>query len=126
MLRSTLQGVLGSILVWSLLAGCSGFEWPSPWTGEVLEVYFETDDVSLVVGESMQLDWTVITTGFPSTAVTWASSDSSVATVSFTGLLTAVAEGECEVEVMSSSDPTKYDRITVTVLAEGTSNVQER
>ena len=125
MLRSTLQGVLGSILVWSLLAGCSGFEWPS-WDGEVLEVAFLTDDVSMVVGESMQLDWMVITTGIRSDAVTWASSDSSVATVSYTGLLTAVAEGECEVEVMSSSDPTKYDRITVTVLAEGTSNVQER
>lgn len=125
MLRSTLQGVLGSILVWSLLAGCSDFD--MSWVdGDVLGVYFETDDVSMVVGESMQLEWTVITTGVRSKAVTWASSDSSVATVSYKGLLTAVAEGECEVEVMSSSDPTKYDRITITVLAEGTSNVLER
>ena len=125
MLRSMLQGVLGSILVWSLLAGCSGYDWPT-WGGRVVEVYFVTEDVSLVVGESMQLDWNVITTGIRFDGVTWASSDSSVATVSSSGFLTAVAEGECEVEVMSSSDPTKYDRITVTVLSEGTSNVQER
>lgn len=121
MLRSTCQGVLGSILVWSLLAGCCNSDWV--WDGEVLDVYIETDDVSMVVGESMQLDWTVITTGIRSQAVTWSSSDSSVATVSPSGLLTAVAEGVCEVEVISSSDATKRDSITVTVLAAGTSNV---
>ena len=117
MFRTKWRALVGCLVLWSLLGmNCNG---------DVLSVGIGTGDVSMAVGESMQLSVTVAVVGKASRAVAWSSSDSGVATVSSSGLLTAVAEGVCAVEAISRADATMRDSITVTVRAAGTSNVLE-
>jgi len=86
-----------SLLVAVLLStGC-------PVVPSVTGVSIDQSDSSLVVGDTLQLSVTVVATGGASQAVTWASSDGSVASVSAGGLVTALAVGS------------KSDSITITV-----------
>jgi uncharacterized protein YjdB len=62
-----------------------------------------------------QLTATVTVTGGASQAVTWTSSNNSVATVSSSGLVTVVGTGTTTITVRSSVDPTKFDQATITV-----------
>lgn len=62
-----------------------------------------------------QLTATVNVSYGASQAVTWSSDDDTVATVSSTGLVTAVGVGQATITVTSDFDNTKYDTCTVNV-----------
>jgi hypothetical protein len=81
----------------------------------VTGVSIDQSDSSLVVGDTLQLSVTVVATGGASQAVTWASSDGSVASVSAGGLVTALAVGSSTITATSDFDGSKSDSITVTV-----------
>lgn len=65
------------------------------------------------VGATAQLTATV--TGNSNTAVSWASSNAGVATVSNAGLVTGVAPGTATITASSQADPTKTGTATITV-----------
>lgn len=68
----------------------------------------------LVVADTLQLDVAVAPAGRP-TGVTWKSSDESIATVSATGLVTALAEGTTVISATSTYNTSAQDSITVIV-----------
>lgn len=68
---------------------------------------------TLSVGSVRQLSATV--TGSSNTAVTWSSSNASVAAVDPNGLVTAVAAGEARVRATSQADPAKSAEAVITV-----------
>lgn len=74
-------------------------------------------DQELEVDETVQLNAVVEPENATNKSVTWSSSDETFATVSETGLVTAVAVGTAEITV-TTEDGNKTDSITVTV-AEG-------
>jgi len=69
--------------------------------------------LSLLQGSTQQLTATV--TGTLNTAVTWGSSSPAVATVSLSGLVTAVGAGTATITATSVADPTKTATLTLTV-----------
>ncbi len=71
---------------------------------------------SVEVGSSEQLTVAVIVVGGASQAVSWTTSDASVATVS-EGLVTGVSVGETKIIATSTVDNSKADTVTVTVTA---------
>lgn len=71
--------------------------------------------VPLSVGQTQQLTATV--TNSANSAVTWQSSAPAVATVSGSGLVTAVGAGSATILVTSVADPTRTAQATVTVTA---------
>jgi uncharacterized protein YjdB len=78
----------------------------------------------LKVGESLQLSATVARTNATNKNVTWSSSDSKVATVSATGLVTAVGEGSVKITA-TTADGNKVATCTISVTSStGISNVQ--
>jgi hypothetical protein len=72
-------------------------------------------DQELEVGQTVQLTAVVEPEDATNKNVTWSSSDEAVATVSETGLVTAVAEGTATITV-TTEDGNKTDSITVTVV----------
>lgn len=74
----------------------------------------------VAVEATLQLNANVTVTGGAATTVTWSSSDDAKATVSGTGLVTGVAEGQVTITATSTVDNTKSNSITLTVVAKGT------
>jgi len=99
--------MLGSIVVWLLLAmSC---------IDEVLSVTIDQADVSLEVGESVQLSATVAVRGYASSAVVWSSDDPTVANVDASGLVLGVSEGSATVNATSVADESKHAHVAVIV-----------
>lgn len=73
------------------------------------------DKVTLALGETLQLDLTIVPSHVTVVDPVWTSSDESVVTVSETGLLTAVKSGEAIIHVYSEYNPEIYDDLTVKV-----------
>jgi len=73
------------------------------------------DKVTLALGETLQLDLTIVPSHVNVVDPVWTSSDESVVTVSETGLLTAVKSGEAIIHVYSEYNPEIYDDLTVKV-----------
>ncbi|MEZ4587304.1 MAG: Ig-like domain-containing protein [Gemmatimonadales bacterium] len=71
--------------------------------------------VTLDPGQTAQATATVTVSGGSSTAVTWTSRATAVATVGASGLITAVASGATWVVATSVADPSKRDSVSVTV-----------
>jgi hypothetical protein len=69
----------------------------------------------LEIGQTLQLTAVVEPEDAPNKNLSWSSSDEAVATVSETGLVTAVAAGTAEITV-TTEDGSKTDSITVTVV----------
>ena len=69
----------------------------------------------LEIGQTIQLTAVVEPEDAPNKNLSWSSSDEAVATVSETGLVTAVAAGTAEITV-TTEDGSKTDSITVTVV----------
>jgi hypothetical protein len=85
----------------------------------ILSVTITGGDRTLAEGTSVTLTADVLTTGRATTTVTWTSSTPSVAAIDATGTLDALAPGTTLVTATSTTDPTKSDRITVTVVPPG-------
>ena len=82
----------------------------TPVTGITLDV----TSLSMVVGETRKLTYTLLPTSATNKEVTWASSDPSVATISATGSVTAVKAGSAIITITTKDG--KYSKsCTVTV-----------
>ena len=62
-------------------------------------ITLNTEDASILIGNTFQLTATVIPENTTDKTVTWASSDENIATVDENGLVTAVGVGECDITV---------------------------
>lgn len=81
----------------------------------VVSVGITNPPAALIAGTTAQLTAAVQVTGGASTAVTWSSSNNGVATVSTTGLVSAVAAGNVTITATSTADPTKQGSATIRV-----------
>lgn len=88
---------------------------PKPVTGITLN----NTVLTLEEGATSQLEAVVAPSNADDPSVTWASSDEAVATVSNTGLVTAVAAGTATITVTSVAVPTKKATCSVTVAEAG-------
>jgi len=70
---------------------------------------------TLFIGNTQQLAATVVAEGSLPSTVTWQSGTPSVATVSASGLVTAVAVGTATITAASTADPSKTASATITV-----------
>lgn len=115
--RRPRSALLGLLLVvgtfW--LAACGG---PTV-TPSVVKVEIEQANPTLEVGGTVTLTTKVTVLGGASKAVTWESSDEAVATVTGSGLVTAVAEGSATVTATSVGSPTRTASVEVTVVPVG-------
>jgi uncharacterized protein YjdB len=89
-------------------------------TLSVSSVTISPKPLTLTVGGTSTLTATVLPSSV-SQGVTWSSSDTSIVTVSSTGVVTAVAAGSATITATSTLDATKKDTCTVTVNAAATS-----
>jgi len=79
-------------------------------------------EMTLVVGESVQLSSIIYPANASNVRVTWKSSDENIVTVSRTGLMTAVNSGTATVTLQSVANPSKKATIEVHVV-DGTVDV---
>ena len=90
----------------------------------VESVLITQNDLTLKESQTSKLTATVYPENANNKKITWSSSDDSVATVSSTGLVTAVAPGTATITVTSEYDNSIKDSITVTVLETPTYTVK--
>ncbi len=81
----------------------------------VISVSIAPGTPTLVLGQSLPLTATVAVVGGASTAVTWATANASIVSVSNSGIVTGVAIGSANVTATSVADPTKAATVTVVV-----------
>ncbi|MCA1789690.1 MAG: Ig-like domain-containing protein, partial [Thioalkalivibrio sp.] len=82
-------------------------------SGGVTSVTIDGGDQSTVVGSALTLSVTVATTGNASDAVSWASSNETVATIDSAGSVTSLEVGTTDITATSTVDPSKTDTITL-------------
>ena len=73
--------------------------------------------LNLAVGGSRTLEYDIEPWYADNRDVTWRSSDTAVATVDQSGLVTAVGAGVCTIRVENANDPARYDVCTVNVVS---------
>ena len=88
-------------------------EMASVYPQDVANVELDMLEAALVPGETLQLSAAVIPSYADDLMVIWRSGDESVATVDATGLVTAVAPGECEIIAESVNGRSDFCTITV-------------
>jgi hypothetical protein len=94
--------------------GTSSSSLTSQISDSVVAVTIDTTDaLRKMEEEPFQLSATVEKTGNASTAVTWTSTQTAVATINNSGLVTAIAEGESEFIATSVFDATKSARTKI-------------
>ena len=103
---------VGKTFCTSPFANCALF---SKTGSAITSVSVSPESATLAPEETLQLTATVVATGFGSQAVDWSSSAKAVATVSPTGVVTAVANGSATITATSKEDPTKTDTCAITV-----------
>jgi hypothetical protein len=81
----------------------------------VLSVTVTPATATIEVGGQVALTAQVQVTGNASTAVTWSSSDTAVATVDANGVVRGVAPGQAIIRATSQADSTKFGQATITV-----------
>lgn len=86
-------------------------------TDTIESVEIEADDTTIIAGQTMQLRAVVKPDNALNATVTWTSSNPKVATVSETGLVTAITQGSIEITATSKADPTKSATIKLRVEA---------
>jgi hypothetical protein len=99
-----------------ILAACEGDTIVPPGGGDTtpdITVEVVPDAATLTVGQTRQL--VAVISGTTNQGANWETSAPGVATVSATGLVTAVSAGVAVVTAVSQADPTKRDAATITV-----------
>ena len=94
-----------------LLAACSTPQPPAPSVTSVSV----TAPATLVAGRTAQALADVVVTNGASTDVDWSTSDATVATVSSTGLVAALADGDVTITATSRFDATKSGSVDIAV-----------
>ena len=88
-------------------------EMTSVYPQDVANVELDVLEAALAPGETLQLSAAVIPAYADDLTITWRSSDESVATVNDSGLVTAVASGECEIIAESVNGRSDACHVTV-------------
>ena len=94
------------------MAGCNKDETRQPDPVTVKEIKLDKNTLTLNIGETGQLTATVLPDNADDKTVVWKSDDERIATVSESGLVTAVAEGEA---IVTATAGGKKSTCTVTV-----------
>ena len=89
----------------------------TPYTNEVVSITINEGDQVLTVGGTKQLTLGVDPVDHDATTFTWASSNTSVATVDQNGLVTATGEGSAEITVTAENGVSASIIVTVTAAA---------
>ncbi len=112
-MRQALYRTAGFTLIAILLAACG-----TPQVTGVVSVEIPGGDRQMPLDATMVLAANVVAGSGTSSAVSWESSDESVAAIDGQGVLTALTPGETIVTATSTADPTISDAITVTVVVQ--------
>lgn len=83
----------------------------------VSQVSIDQTQTDLLEGESLQLSATVSPANATNPAITWLSDDTSVATVSSSGLVTAVAAGQASITAVAQDGSGQQDQIHLSISA---------
>lgn len=126
-----MQKLTRSLLALGVLAGLAAcgddvsVTQPPPVTPAVTGITVSPNAATLIKGQTAQLS-AVVTANDPSVAktVTWASSNAAVATVSATGLVTAVAPGAATITATSTADANFKAGAQITVTGLGVRSVR--
>lgn len=105
-----------SVAIWAAKAG-PGYFFLDDFciTLNVASVSLDTDSVTLLTGASRQINATVLPANATDRSLTWASTNTSVATVSATGLVSAIAPGNARIIARAAADTTKTDSVAIRV-----------
>jgi len=109
-LKALLPALLGGLALF--LASCQQTQ---TQPDRVLSVTVTPATATIEVGQQVALTAQVQVTGNASTAVTWSSSDTAVATVDANGVVRGVAPGQAVIRATSVADSTKFGQATITV-----------
>ena len=101
---------VGAVALALALAACA-----TPSGSSVTSVSIDGGDRTVVVDDSLTFTATVVTEGGASDAVTWESSDESVAGIDDAGSVTILTVGVLDVSATSTVDPSVRDTVTLTV-----------
>jgi hypothetical protein len=96
------------------LIGCG-----APTPASVTNVTIDGGDRTVEVGGALTLTATVTATGNATRTITWGSSNTDVATINPVGVVTNLSAGNTIITATSTSDPTKSDSISLTVVDSG-------
>lgn len=97
----------------AVLLGACGQEEPTGPPDIVADVDVWPHEIEVQIGSTEELRVDVAVVGNPTHAVRWESSDSTIATVDSTGVVTAVSQGTTAVTATSVADSTKRDSAVV-------------
>jgi hypothetical protein len=109
-LKALLPALLGGLALF--LASCQQTQ---TQPDRVLSVTVTPATATIEVGQQVALTAQVQVTGNASTAVTWSSSNTAVATVDANGVVRGVAPGQAIIRATSVADNTKFGQATITV-----------
>jgi hypothetical protein len=109
-LKALLPALLGGLALF--LASCQQTQ---TQPDRVLSVTVTPATATIEVGQQVALTAQVQVMGNASTAVTWSSTDPSVATVDSNGVVRGVAPGQAVIRATSVADNTKFGQATITV-----------
>lgn len=84
-------------------------------TLNVTSVSLDADSVTLLTGAARQVNSTVLPANATDKSLIWISTDTTVATVTATGLVTAIAPGNAGVIAIAAADTTKRDSVAIRV-----------
>ncbi|HEX9060898.1 MAG TPA: S-layer homology domain-containing protein, partial [Clostridia bacterium] len=93
--------------------------------GVVTRVNMDKVSTSIQAGSKIQLNANVLPENATNKVINWTTSDKNIATVSSTGLVTAISAGEVKIRAASTADESKYAECIVTVTAQATSTTEE-
>lgn len=85
----------------------------------VTGISLRQNSVSMLAGETTQLNIRILPSDATDKSVTWESSDNAIASVNNNGLVTAIAQGKATITV-TSNDGHYYDTCQITVNSQGT------
>lgn len=108
----------GAVLALALFTGVACGDDPDPVAPpEPVDIVLSDVSITLVRGISETKQVTGTVTGTNDTGLTWTIGDPSIATISQTGMVTAVNDGSTFATAVSTADPTKNRSVVVNVVS---------